>query len=244
MGKRIPNYEELPLSNKKVYDLVLLHTDGNVSLFADYIGVTQQVLDRIFKKDNRNGKYPSVSDGIKNGIKNRFNVNDAWFFLDENGDMQNDVTSELSDNDTTPPGSSYKLIPVIHIDSVGGVHSNNEIVDEPQFIEGYVPFVNARDGDKAVYQSGESMIPTVPPGSLMQIREVVNWKEYFGYGNIFVIELSDGRRITKEVNRYGENPNDYIWCKSHNPNVADEELPKNMIVSVWKVIKVLINKGW
>ena len=30
----------------------------------------------------------------------------------------------------------------------------------------------------------------------------------------------------------------------HNEKVADEELPKNMIVSVWKVIKVLTDKGW
>ena len=43
------------------------------------------------------------------------------------------------------------------------------------------------------------MIPTIPPGSLMLIREVANWREYFGYGNIFVIVLKDGRRITKEM---------------------------------------------
>lgn len=124
------------------------------------------------------------------------------------------------------------------------MHSNNEIEGEPQYIEGYVPFVNAKDEDRAIYQSGDSMIPTIPPGSLMLIREVANWREYFGYGNIFVIVLKDGRRITKEVARYEENPKEYIWCISHNEKVADEELPKNMIVSVWKVVKVLTDKGW
>lgn len=151
----------------------------------------------------------------------------------------------LTTNDNERIGVNYRLVPVVHIDSVGGIHSNNEVSQlDPQFIEGYVPFVNAQEGDKAIFQTGNSMIPTCPPGSLLQVRQVSNWEEYFGYGNIFVIELRDGRRITKEVNRYDENPKEYVWCKSHNPEVADEELPKSMIRSVWKVIKILTDKGW
>lgn len=141
-------------------------------------------------------------------------------------------------------GNNYRLVPIVHIDSVGGMHSDNSIIGEPQYIEGYIPFVNARESDIAIMQTGTSMIPTIPPGSILQLRKVENWREYFGYGNIFVIELTDGRRITKEVSRYDNNPKDFIWCISHNPNVPDEELPKDMIKSVWKVIKVLTNKGW
>lgn len=141
-------------------------------------------------------------------------------------------------------GNNYRLVPLVHIDSVGGMYSDNSIIEEPQYIEGYIPFVNAQAGDIAIMQTGTSMIPTVPPGSIMQIRKVKNWREYFGYGNIFVIELTDGRRITKEVRKYSENPQEYIWCVSHNPEVEDEELPKWMIKSVWKVIKILTNKGW
>lgn len=140
--------------------------------------------------------------------------------------------------------SGFTLVPIVHIDSVGGIHASNSIVGEPQYIEGYVPFTDAKDGDICIIQSGNSMTPTCPSGSLLLLRKVLNWREYFGFGSIFVIELSDGRRITKEVSRYDENPKDYIWCISHNPNVPDEELPKSMIVSVWKVIKIQIDKGW
>lgn len=138
----------------------------------------------------------------------------------------------------------YKLVPIIHIDSVGGIHSPNAITGEPQYIEGYTPFTSARDGDICIIQSGNSMTPTCPSGSLLLLRKISDWREYFGYGNIFVIELSDGRRITKEVSRYDENPKDFVWCISHNPNVPDEELPKSIISSVWKVIKIQIDKGW
>lgn len=166
-------------------------------------------------------------------------INMDWL-MTGHGEMLRNNKNEA----TTKEGTNYRLVPIIHIDSVGGMRSNNSITSELQYIEGYVPFVNAHEGDRAIFQSGTSMIPTIPPGSIMQIREVVNWKDFFGYGNIFVIELKDGRRITKEVRRYDENPREYVWCVSHNPDVQDEELPKSMITSVWKVIKVLTDKGW
>lgn len=170
------------------------------------------------------------------------NVN-ANYILTGDGEMlKGDI--EPTGKTPEPVNANYRLIPIVHIDSVGGLHSNNAITDEPQYIEGYVPFVNAREGDRAIYESGNSMIPTIPPGSLIQIRKVENWREYFGYGNIYVIELTDGRQVTKEVAKYEPDPKNYILCKSHNPDVADEELPRDMIASVWKVINILINKGW
>ena len=83
MGKFILNYEELPLPNKKVYDLVQHLTEGNVKLFSEYIGVKQQVLDRIFKKDPRNNKYPSVSENIKSALKKKYGFGDDWFYTNE-----------------------------------------------------------------------------------------------------------------------------------------------------------------
>lgn len=158
----------------------------------------------------------------------------------------------LNDQQETPPSSplsvsdknDYRLVPQINIDSVGGLHSDNAITDEPQYVVKMVPFVGARDGDVCITESGESMSPTIPPGALLLLRNVPDWREYFGYGNIFVIVLKDGRRITKEVQRYSENPKEYVLCHSHNPNVQDEELPKSMILAVWKVVKVLIDKGY
>lgn len=163
-------------------------------------------------------------------------------------DDTNDITSDTNNlNDVVSDSfhsQDYKMVPIVHIDSVGGIHSPNSIVDETQYIQGYAPFTDAREGDICIIQSGDSMVPTCPSGSLLLLRHVPSWKEYFGYGNIFVIELIDGRRITKEVTRYDNDPDNYIWCVSHNPDVPDEELPKSLIRSVWKVIKILINKGW
>ena len=197
--------------------------------FCEKIGIAQSYLSEL-----ENGKKP-ITDEVYNKLIDAFGNDGISPFL-----------GKISDNIANMPvlNIDYKLVPIIHIDSVGGIHSPNSIVGEPQYIEGYAPFTDAKEGDICIIQSGNSMTPTCPSGSLLLLREVSNWKEYFGYGNIFVIELTDGRRITKEVSRYNENPKDFIWCISHNPDVPDEELPKSIISSVWKVVKIQIDKGW
>lgn len=144
----------------------------------------------------------------------------------------------------SPPMRDYDLVPLINIDSVGGVHSENMLTPSEQYIIKTIPFSDARKGDVAIFQSGNSMYPTIPSGSVLLIREVVDWREYLGYGNIYVLWLRDGRRITKEVRRYDADPQNYVWCVSYNPNVADEELPRSLIVGVWKVVKYVADFGW
>lgn len=204
--------------------------------FQESIGVSNSYIQNISS---------GISADVLYRIANAYSeLNTDWLLTGEGNMLKKDDKTILRKDVIEKGENNYKLVPIVHIDSVGGMRSNNSITDEPQYIEGYIPFVNAQDDDKAIFQSGTSMIPTIPPGSIMQLREVKNWREYFGYGNIFVIELTDGRRITKEVRRYDENPKDYVLCVSHNPDVAPEELPKSMIASVWKVIKILMDKGW
>ena len=143
-----------------------------------------------------------------------------------------------------PQSAEVRQIPLIHIDSVGGVHSPNALAASEQYVERLVPFPDARPGDVAILQSGNSMAPTIPAGAILQIRRVEGWREYFGYGNDFVLWLDDDRRITKQVLKYAPDPQNYVTCHSYNPEAGDEELPKSMIVEVWKVVNVLINKGW
>lgn len=138
----------------------------------------------------------------------------------------------------------FRMVPLINIDSVGGILSENEITPSEQYIIRMMPFTEARDGDLAILESGSSMYPTIPPGSVLLIREVVDWQEYFGYGGLFVLCLKDGRRVTKVVLRHDTMPKKYVVCHSYNPDVADEELPRAMIRGVWKVIKYVTDFGW
>lgn len=201
--------------------------------FAKRIGLRQPNLSAILKGDRPCG------EGVVNKILLSFDISKSWLLTGE-GNML--INEELVLNQTKQEDS--KMVPLVHIDSVGGIHSPNALVSSEQYIERMIPFPNARPGDVAILQSGNSMAPTIPAGAILQIRRVDNWREYFGYGNDFVLWLDDERRITKQVLKYDADPANYVTCHSYNPESADEELPKSMIKEVWKVINVLINKGW
>ena len=141
-------------------------------------------------------------------------------------------------------GSDYRLVPLINLDAVGRMHTSNDQHDVAQYTLGLVPFPHAEEGDVCMRVTGNSMIPTYPPGSILLLRAVPDWYEYFGYGHTFVIGLKDGRRILKEVTRSEEDPKNRVLCVSHNKDFPAEELPKSMIVSVYKVVMSLTNEGF
>lgn len=184
----------------------------------------------------------TITDKTLRKISDTLGVNIEWLRTGE-GEMLR------SPEGNVPFKSDFKderdvMVPLINIDSVGGVHSHNQLAYSEQYVIERVPFPNVRPGDVAILQSGDSMAPTIPAGSILQIRKVEDWREYFGYGNVYVLLLKDGRRITKLVKRFDEDPRNYVLCCSYNPDAADEELPRSFIAEVWKVINVLMNKGW
>lgn len=164
-----------------------------------------------------------------------------WVITGE-GPMLKEESDSLSAAEKVP--DNYRLVPLYNLDAVGGLHGSNLATLDNQYVEELVPFEDARVGDVSLWVTGESMIPTCPPGSKILIRKVVDWREYFGFGNMFVLLLNDGRRILKEVVKSEENPKTHVLCKSHNPKYSPEELPKSKIEEVWKVIQVHITKGW
>lgn len=175
--------------------------------------------------------------------ENEFGISRS-FLLSGQGKLLTDESETIENISQKNMEYPQTMIPLIHIDSVGGVHSSNALASSEQYVERMIPFPDARSGDVAILQSGNSMAPTIPAGAILQIRRVENWREYFGYGSDFVLWLTDERRITKQVLKYIPDPQNYITCHSYNPESADEELPKSMIKEVWKVVNVLINRGW
>lgn len=163
---------------------------------------------------------------------------------EENPTSEPHLSPLIISNPQEEPKEGYKLVPLYNLDSVGGVWSENAVVDTPEYVKMLIPFPDAKEGDIAVEQSGNSMINSIPPGSLILLRPIENWKEYIGYGSTCVLLLRDGRRITKEIQAYTPDPEKYLLCVSHNDGIAPEPLPKSFIVGVWKVIKVLVDHGW
>ena len=76
-------YDQLPLPNRRLYDLIVQQTGGNVSKFAKIVGISQQSLQRLFFVDKRSGEYPSLSNNITNKVCNLLGVSQSYFYADE-----------------------------------------------------------------------------------------------------------------------------------------------------------------
>lgn len=232
--------ELLGYTNKSSFSQLL---NGKKPLPADFI-------DRLCKLDRKVNKV-WITTGIGEMLNNSSsykNGNEVIIDITKEDNIQYSI-KELHEPSNSeyqiPNDGTYRLVPLINSDAVGGMHTINDIsYTDEEYIKTYIPFTDALSGDVCIQVTSDSMSPTCPAGCVVQIREVSNWQEYFGFGSIFVIQLKDGRRIIKEVTRYDENPKDYVLCVSHNKDVPAEELPKGFIISVWKVIKILNNRGW
>lgn len=236
---------ESALSEVVISAILRFFPDINV----EWLFTGEGAMFKEFKLDEVKNTFGSIQ-GDRNVIENKIggNVefgNNINVTLPESGTQKivnPDGSVELTP--ANPNSVNFKLVPLLNLDAVGGLHSLNEVSDNPEYTEKMIPFTDAQDGDIAMIISGNSMDPTCPAGSKVLLREVKSWQEYFGFGNIFVLLLSDGRRILKEVQKYPEDSKNYILCKSHNAKYPEEELPKKMISSVWKVVKILNERGW
>lgn len=221
---------------KKVINwLIYKGVAENERSLAELLGYTKSSFSQIV-----NGKVPLSDKFVTKLCSLDENINSVWILTGE-GDI---MKSSESPAPVDVAGKDFRLVPLINIDAVGGVHSQNLIATDEQYIMRHLAFTDARENDVAIFQSGSSMSPTIPSGSVLLIRKVDGWQEYFGYGSIYVLLLADGRRITKEIRKSEIDPQNYVLCASYNPEVANEELPRSFIVEVWKVVKYITDFGW
>lgn len=137
---------------------------------------------------------------------------------------------------TKPPGNEDTIfIPIGSSDSIGGTRFNQEVNTE-EYITGYLPFPTsiAHHGDVVIPIYGDSMEPTYKNGSLVLIREVELWREYLEFGCTYVIGLVDDRRVIKTV--MAGNDADHFLLVSINPDYQPQEIAKDIIRTVWRVI--------
>jgi phage repressor protein C with HTH and peptisase S24 domain len=134
-----------------------------------------------------------------------------------------------------PPDGNTILIPVVNLDTRGGMAYNEE-VNTDTYVTGRIPFPTtiAHQGDVVIPIYGDSMEPTYKAGSLVLIREVELWREYLEFGCTYVIGLVDDRRVIKTV--MAGSDNEHYTLISINPNYQPQEIAKDIIRTVWRVI--------
>lgn len=254
MAKILVHYDDLPLPNRKIYDLVQERTGGSVKAFAEMIGVSQQVLDRIFKPDPRSGKFPSVSDKIKDGIKNVFGVNETWFVSEkvqdiseeEKIDMLKDILRnsygidpDAVDKRSDEP-SSENLTYLLPMSAMGGPLTG--FASQGIALQDCEKVISPIKGvDFAITIYGESMAPEYPSGSRILIKKI-NPNIFIDWGKAYVLDTPNGV-IVKEIHECKDKPG-YIKCHSINPDpkFSDFEVPLSEIYGMYRVLMCLSAK--
>lgn len=181
------------------------------NIISERNGVSKNMLDEIL------GAYPEI--------------NRTWLLTGE-GEM----LKETSDNEKIAARSNdnFRLVPMYNIDARGGFGDNDE-VNVAEYIMDYIPFKDAKVDDICVPVIGNSMSPTYCAGSVVLLHRIERWQEFLELGQVYMIVLTDGRRIIKELRASKEDKRSNYLCVSHNPDFEPVELPKNMINAVFLV---------
>jgi len=213
--------------NKRIEKLIE-YSGLSIPKFAERVGFkTPQGVRELLK-----GNTMSLSRQAQDNILHSFpEINPSWLLTGIGG-----MLKEPSPPTEPPPEDADTiLIPVVNLDSRGGVAYNEEVQTET-YVTGRLPFPTsiAHHGDVVIPIYGDSMEPTYKAGSMVLIREVELWREYLELGCTYVICLVDDRRVIKTV--MAGNDADHFLLVSINPAYQPQEIAKDIIRSVWRVI--------
>ncbi len=108
----------LPELNARILQVIDFKTNGNINAFAKMISVSQQKLDRLFRKDKRTEKIPSVpTEILVNITKYCVDIDSNWLLTGEG--------SPTVDNSTNIHDSTLFLTKNQNGDNVAGEQQIN-----------------------------------------------------------------------------------------------------------------------
>ena len=184
-------YDDMPHQNRRLYDLVSDYASGNVSKFAAIIGITQQNINRVFRIDQRTGKYPTVSSTIKDSVKKNLGISEIYFLTDENG-----YESQRNNNG----GSPYFETATIEGGKGTGFGNESLTIDNAS---GYMNMPGLPVGDDIPYIQvhGNSMFNRKDPSHSIPYGAWVGLKPYnsaaIQWGEVYAFMTCNGPIIKK-----------------------------------------------
>lgn len=187
---------------------------------AEMVGMSTAQTSQLLNGKDKFGKRTAMA------FSEAFGFNPAWLQTGE-GQMLNAASLAADD--------SIVWVEVVNYDARGG-SAANDIIDEPQYAFGRMPFSAsvARDGDIVMPVVGNSMHPAYPNGTYVLIRPLPSWREYLELGATYVLDLLDGRRVIKEI-RAGHD-HDHFTLYSVNPTYDPSEVSRDFILRIFAVL--------
>ena len=250
--------ERLPLDNYAVYQLILKETNGNVSEFANRIGIAQQRINRLFSVDARSGRHPSVSDSIMDAIcdfygTSRNDLIKPYIYKYRNKEEVDPMKGLEGDDERETDFKellnrySHPLVEETTDCAKEGPaqYGNGKPFYDVPFELGYkLPYNdNTSNPDSFIYfdqyntcdfwcrAMGQSMMPTIASGDIVALKEVRDFR-YLVNNEVYAIVLKNDLRTIKRVKDKGEA---YLLIPD-NKEYEEQLIPKDEILAVYRVM--------
>lgn len=226
---------EMPYANRKIYELVQNETNGNVSAFAQKIKVTQQSLNRIFCIDKRNGKFPSVSNDIKQAIIETYGKDEIWFISDlgSNENSSSEEGNNIQSNQITPQINYTSGVPYYNVDFIGGFDIVlNDQTAKPEYL---IDFKKYNEATCWCNVTGHSMEPEITHGDIIALKKIEDMS-FLPLGEVYAIVTTNGMRTIKRLGPSNNTKCYTLVPTNKSPEYGIQELPKDMIKHIFQVL--------
>lgn len=242
--EEVENEGKLSYAAQKLQQLIKTKAAGNISRFGRDIGVAQPRISRLFSKDKKSGRYPSVTEDIRKRAIERYGLPSTYF---QNWPVQEEVDPmkafgdmKLKHEDVldfsvhakdvkSPPVKTKPHLPITA--AAGSIQEYLEGVMMSQCdMEPVIQ--NFSDYDFTITVSGNSMIPYYQNGDEIACKKVERIVEP---GSTYLIATIDGavlKRVYEERSR--------IKCVSFNKDeFPDFFIDKKEITGIYRVVGML-----
>lgn len=183
--------------------------------FARRIGVDPATLSKILS-----GKLP-ITEGFMNRVVVDMGVSKRWLRDGEDLPFAKPLrvrTIEAGAGDD----ADRRGVPVYDIDVTAGFGPLDRMLTQERVI-GMIDLPRLSPECAIVRVSGDSMIPTVPPGAFIAVRDVTAAPAIF-WGQIYVVVM-DAYRMVKFLRRH---PSDQSHVLLHSDNPAYDDMDVNL----------------
>lgn len=218
----------MPLVNQRIRNIIDSDYSGSVRAFCIALGFSDsQKINRLFKVDTRNGKYPTPSIDILTLISNKLDVSLLWLQNGEGPMLKSDNTSAVEKNDG---------IPYYNLDVTASIAESFH--DMPEMAQYYIDYPPLNDCTAAFPVFGDSMLPDFCAGEVVLVREITNVDSML-WGEPYLVitnAMCDNLRTIKNV--YLSEDKQSFVLRATNPKYAGDT-----IVARNNVLKIFLVKG-
>ena len=235
------NVDELPFMNKVIYQYVMSRANGNITEFARLVDVSQQRISRLFYRDGRSGKYPTVSQSIKDAVCEAFGISEmeltaraTYPVFEESKATNGSVASEESQTkygdypritkDDYKDGKPFYDVPF----TMGYDLPFNDNTSNPTCMIDFRPYNKCDFWCRA---TGDSMYPTISDGDIVAVKRVYDFSSVIS-NDIYAIVLCNDLRAIKRLVDKG----DTFILVSDNKEYEPQIVNKSDVRFVYRVM--------